>query len=156
MQLSRLDMGGGPGLIWSRLRLSLDRSKFSVHNHPHIPISYFLLFAGDVWFSLNGTTYQNNSLVNLEDIGDGDAALLCMTNLTGVNESVRGNWYFPNETGVFSTHNDSEIYGTRSQMMLRLNRRKGGVEGIYHCKIFDAMNVTQAIYIGVYNTSTGE
>ena len=94
--------------------------------------------------------------MNLEDIGDGDAALLCMTNLTGVNESVRGNWYFPNETGVFSTHNDSEIYGTRSQMMLRLNRRKGGVEGIYHCKIFDAMNVTQAIYIGVYNTSTGE
>ena len=138
-------------LIWSRLR-----SKFSVHNHPHIPISYFLLFAGDVWFSLNGTTYQNSSLVNLEDIGDGNAALLCMTSLTGVNTSVRGKWHFPNGTGVFSTHNDSEIYETRGQMMLHLNRRKGGVEGIYHCKILDAMNVTHAIYIGVYNTSTGE
>ena len=37
---------------------------------------------GDVWFSLNGTTYQNNSCVTLEDIGEGDDALLCVTNLT--------------------------------------------------------------------------
>ena len=32
--------------------------------------------AGDVWFSLNGTIYQNNSIVTLEDICEGDAALI--------------------------------------------------------------------------------
>ena len=35
--------------------------------------------AGNVSFSLNGTTYQNNSLVTLENIGEGDDALLCLT-----------------------------------------------------------------------------
>ena len=38
--------------------------------------------AGDIWFSLNNTTYQNNSKVTLEEIGKRDNALLCMSNLT--------------------------------------------------------------------------
>ena len=34
--------------------------------------------AGDVWFSLRNTTYQNKSIVLLEDIGEGDDdAVLC-------------------------------------------------------------------------------
>ena len=41
-------------------------------------------------------------------------------------------------------------------MVVRLHRRRGGVEGIYRCEIPDAMNVTQTIYIGVYSISTGE
>ena len=40
-------------------------------------------------------------------------------------------------------------------MILHMHRRRGGVNGIYHCKIPDVMNVTQAIYIGVYSASTG-
>ena len=104
--------------------------------------------------------------MTLEDIGEGNDALFCMTNLTGVNGSVRGDWYFPDGTRVFSTHNDSDIYGNRDQMMVRLNhrdemvvrmkRREGGVEGIYRCEIPDSMNVNQTIYIGVYTTNTGE
>ena len=31
--------------------------------------------AGDVRFSLNDTIYQNNSIVTLEDIGEGEYAL---------------------------------------------------------------------------------
>ena len=30
------------------------------------------------------------------------------------------------------------------------------MNGIYHCKIPDAMNVNQSLYIGVYTNSTGE
>ena len=41
-------------------------------------------------------------------------------------------------------------------MKVLLQRRRGGEEGIYHCEIPDAMNVTQTIYIGVYSASTGE
>ena len=120
---------------------------------------------GDVWFSLNGTTYQNNSIVILEDIGEGDNALLCITNLTaccrppytrGTPKAI-GNWYFPNGTRLHSANGEEwDLYRTRGKMVIRMNRRRDGVEGIYHCEIRDAMNVTQTIYIGVYSASTGE
>ena len=111
-----------------------------------------------MWFSLNGTTYQNNSIVTLEDIGEGDDALLCMTNLTaccgpGFMWLYKSGWFFPNGTTVASF---GDLYTTRDQMSIHLNRRRGGVEGIYRCDIPDATNVIQTIYIGVYTASTGE
>ena len=103
--------------------------------------------------------------MTLEDIGKGDDALLCMTNLTaccrapytGENGSVLGNWYFPNGTRVSCCGNEW-IYRTRGQMVVGLNRRRVGVEGIYRCEIPDSTNAIRTIYIGVYtaNTRTGE
>ena len=120
-------------------------------------------FPGDVWFSLRGTIYQNNSLMILEDIGEKDDALLCVTKKTdccsGSYPSIAGgSWLFPNGTRVPSTSNQWNFYRTRHQMVVRLSRRRGGEDGIYFCKIPDSMNVIQTIYIGVYteNTSTGE
>ena len=111
----------------------------------------------DVWFSLDGTTYRNNSIVTLEDIGERDNALLCMTNFTACCQYLYiGNWFFPNGTRVPSSGNQWDFHRTRGQMVVLLHRRRGGVEGIYHCEIPDSMNVTQTIYIGVYNTSNGE
>ena len=115
-------------------------------------------------FSLNGTTYQNNSLVTLEDIGEKNASLLCMTNFTaccrppytGENGSSLGNWFFPNETRVFSNNYSSDLYRDRGQMVVRMNRRGDGEEGIYYCEMPDSMNVNQTIYIGVYNRNSGE
>ena len=94
--------------------------------------------------------------MTLTDIGEENDALNCKTNLTGVNGSASGDWYFPDGTRVLSTPNNLEIYRTREEMMVRLNRKRGGEEGIYHCEIPDAMNVTQTIYIGVYKASSGE
>ena len=116
---------------------------------------------GDVCFSLNGTTYQNNSIVNLEDIGEGDDdALLCKTDFTHCCQPSLGNWYFPNGTtvpGVNVTSGEQwDFYSDRGHMLIRLNRRRNGVEGIYRCEIPHSLNVNQTIYIGVYNTSTGE
>jgi len=37
-----------------------------------------------------------------------------------------------------------------------MHRRGGGEDGIYRCEIHDSIGVLQTIYIGVYNTSTGE
>ena len=118
------------------------------------------IIAGDVWFSLNGTTYHNNSLVTLENIGVMNASLLCMTNLTacckapytGENGSVSGNWFFPNGTRVAGNN----FYRDRQQSVVRMHRRRGGVEGIYRCEILDSMYVQQAIYIGVYAENSGE
>ena len=115
-----------------------------------------------VRFSLRGTTYQNNSNVTLEDIGEGVDALLCLTDLIACCQmgGVRGDWFFPNRARVpTDTVNNTlqwDIYSTRGQMVVRLNRWRGGATGIYSCEIPDAMNVTQTIYIGVYTASTGE
>ena len=125
--------------------------------------------AGNIFFSaaiLNGTTYQNNSIVLLEDIGEDDDALLCITNQTACCRSedtggpALGKWFFPNGTTVPSytatSGEESNFYGTRGQMVVRMNRRRGGVEGIYRCVIPAAMNITQTKYIGVYSANTGE
>ena len=121
-----------------------------------IGISFFP-GAGGVWFSLKNITYQNNSIVMLEDIGEGDDALLCITNQTSCckNPAI-GNWFFPNESRVPSAGNQSDFHRTRGHMKVHLQRRRGGVEGIYRCEIPDVLNVTQTIYIGVYSASTGE
>ena len=116
---------------------------------------------GNVSFSLNGITYQNNSLVTLEDIG---GALLCVIDQTGCCRSpytgamgpVRGNWYFPNGTRVPSVGSQWDFYRTRGDMVVTLNRRRGGVDGVYLCEIPDAMDITQKIYIGVYTANAGE
>ena len=109
---------------------------------------------------LRGTPYQNNSIVTLEDIGKDGDALLCLTNLTACcrppyGQSL-GNWFFPNGTRVLSSSEEWDLYRTRDQMMIRLNRKRAGVEGIYRCEINDAMYVIQTIYIGAYSANTGE
>ena len=116
--------------------------------------------AGDVWFSLRNTTYQNNSIVMLEDIGEGENALLCKTNQTACcrppYSGAVGNWFFPNGTRVPSSGAQWGFHRTRGKMVVLLHRRRGGVEGIYRCEIPDAMNVIQTKYIGVYSASIGE
>ena len=99
--------------------------------------------------------------MTLEDIGDNNTALLCITNLTACcqcpyNGSAIGNWFFPNRTRVPSGGNQWDFYRSRNQRVVLLHRKRSGVAGIYQCKIPDSVNVIQSIYIGVYNTSTGE
>ena len=99
--------------------------------------------------------------MTLEDIGKEGNALLCMTNQTScchpsLTSNVRASWFFPNKTRVLSSGNNTDFFRDRGEMVVRLNRRRGGVDGIYHCEIPDSMNVIQTIYIGVYNASIGE
>ena len=109
-------------------------------------------------FLLGNTTYQNNSLVNLEDIGIDDDALLCKTDLNFCCNSPNslGSWFYPNGTRVPSQSSNWDFYRGRGSMVVFMHRGRGGEGGIYHCTIPDSMNVPQTIYIGVYNTSTGE
>ena len=129
----------------------------------------FFLFIGasKITFSLKNTTYQNNSLVALENIGEGENALLCITELTaccrppytGEMEPNIGNWFFPNGTGVPDEHVNVtsglewDFYTTRDHSMVLMHRRRGGVNGIYRCEIRDALGAIQTIYI---EASTGE
>ena len=127
----------------------------------------YIKHSGDILFSLNGQTYKNNSLVTLQSIGENDTALLCMTNLSDCCQSpyagsVMPDWLFPNGTAVPSVNLSGtsdlnwDFYSDRGQMVVRMQRRRGGEDGIYRCEIPDSMNVIQTIYIGVYTTNTGE
>ena len=138
------------GVVWHYLRSTM----WNNFQHSH---------TGGVWFSLRGTVYQNNSIVTLEDIGEGRDALLCMTDLTAccrrvytVDGVVIGNWFFPNGTEVPSSGDQWDFHRTRGRMVVLLNRRRGGVNGIYSCVVPDATNVNWTIYIGVYLADAGE
>ena len=93
--------------------------------------------------------------MTLEDIDDGDNALLCITDQSACcRHPAIGNWFFPNGSRVPSTGTD--LRRSRGHMVVRMNRIAGGENGIYRCKIPDTMNVTQTLYIGVYRASSGE
>ena len=104
--------------------------------------------------------------MTLEDIGEGSDALFCITKkraccrppYTGENGPDIGNWFFPNGTRIYTPGEgtDWDFYRTRGEMVILMHRRGGGEDGIYHCEIPDAINVTQTIYIGVYSASNGE
>ena len=102
--------------------------------------------------------------MTLENVGDGDNGLLCVTNLAaccqqpypGENGSTAGNWFFPNGTRVPSENRGWDFHRDRGQMVVRLNRKRGGVDGIYRCEIPDSINDIQSIYIGVYSANTGK
>ena len=86
----------------------------------HIGISFFSAAV------LRNTTYQNNSNVILEDIGEGDNALLCITTCCHLSDNgfVLGNWFFPNGTRVPGTDKQWEFYRDRGQMMVRFAPQK--------------------------------
>ena len=138
-------------------------------------VTMFSLPSPGVRFSLRGTTYQNNSLVTLDNIGEGDDALLCLTDLTVCcrggdappGMGALGDWFFPNRTAMPNTIIDIingvdiiwRFYRNRGPSVVRMHRRDGGVDGIYRCRIPVSLGppiAYQNIYIGVYTASTGE
>ena len=96
----------------------------------------------------------------LKDIGEGNDSLLCVTKYNACCTSnlgcALGDWFFPNGTIIPIPDNSCDFDRTRGQMVVRLNRKRGGMDGIYHCKIPDSSNVLQTIYIGVHTANTGE
>ena len=103
--------------------------------------------------------------MTLGNIGEGDNALLCVTDQPAccrppytdpLGSRTIGNWFLPNGTRVPSSGSQWDFHRTRGGMVLLLHRRRGGVEGIYSCVVPDATNVTQTIYIGVYSAVAGE
>ena len=112
-------------------------------------------------FILKNKAYQNNSLVSLEDIGEGHDSLYCIANTSACCRPpyaprALGNWFFPNGTRVPSSGLNWDFHRTRGRMVVLLQRRRGGENGMYRCVVPDATNVIQTIYIGVYTGSPSE
>ena len=112
---------------------------------------------------LNGTVIPNHGLVLLEDIGESDAqSLLCLTNRTDCCQPPQspggeiGNWFFPNGSQVLNMGDGWDFYRNRGPSVVRMHRRRGGVTGIYYCKIPDDNAGVQILYVGVYTNTAGQ
>ena len=120
----------------------------------------FVTFSG---LSLNGQSIANNSIVLLQNIGEGDAgALLCITNslacCTGTGRA--GEWFYPDRRMVPVMGNGEPYYRNRGTSLIRLNRRSNqGLSvlytGVYCCQIPDQNNMIQTMCVGVYLTESG-
>jgi len=115
-----------------------------------------------VGLNLNGIiSINNNSIVTNSDIGTGYAALACTTTYasccTGFG-NPETQWYFPNGSRV--PNNPALPYQrTRGQNLGRVilhRNSESTTTGIFHCDIPDASGVTQSLYVGIYDSGTGE
>ena len=109
------------------------------------------------------STYTNNSIVTRTDIGTDSAALLCTTTYSSCCTSVSAfrytHWFFPNGSQVVNNGGLPyySVRGTNPQRAVRLNRNpQGTTTGIFQCDIFDGSGVLQSMFVGIYDSGTGE
>ena len=102
-------------------------------------------------FTLRGETYLNNSVVSRRLIGEGNAALLCVTdNVNCCSASSGGEFYYPNGNKVKVRAAGDSLYRNRRAQVIRLNRRNFGATsplGRYRCEIPDSRGVMRNLYI---------
>ena len=103
-----------------------------------------------VKFMLHNQTYLNNSVVAIDDIGEGDNALLCVTDNTECCSNRVGQFYYPDNTTV-SFSGTNSLYRNRGPHVVRLNRKNNVLSptGIYRCEIPDANGDMQDVYIDI-------
>ena len=111
-------------------------------------------------FEIRGDVLVNNSFIIRGapvDIGEGhNDSLHCVTGNSDCCSDGEGNWY--NETGG-EVHQgpdgDSNLYVTRGDGVVYLNRRRGGSSGMWRCDIPDSNGLQQSIYIYLGTPETG-
>ena len=102
--------------------------------------------------------HANNSIVTRTDIGTDSAALLCTTTYSPCCSS--GNpgtqWYLPDGSQV-QNNGGLPYYRNRNPGTVLLHRNlQGTTTGIFHCDILDASGVLQSMFVGIYDSGTGE
>ena len=104
-------------------------------------------------FEFGSRVLPNNSYIIRGDIGEGvNNSLRCVTNYSDCcsgSGSGMGNWY--DEKGM-EVHQGaggyfSDLYVTRGEGVVYLNRRIRGLSGMWRCDIPDSTGTTQSIYI---------
>ena len=116
-----------------------------------------------VKFMLHGQTYLNNSIVAINDIGEGDTnALLCVTDNPDCckppnGNTVQGEFYYPNNTVVRFNVTDP-WYRHRGPQVVRLNRKNDVLSptGVYRCEIPDSTGMDRSVFIHIAVTGLHE
>ena len=114
-------------------------------------------------FEFRGDVLVNNSFIVRgkkglkEQIGEGhNDSLHCVTDNSDCCTNGHGNWY--DETGgevQQGSDGDSDLYVTRGNGVVYLNRESGGSSGMWRCDIPDINGVQQSIYIYLGTNKTG-
>ena len=96
----------------------------------------------------------------ISDIGSTDnTALLCITNRPATFGNSGGDWFAPygDKVGGLSSTTVPGFGRNRGDMIVRLRRNSDTEpeEGIYYCVVLDADNITQTVYVGLYNSGGG-
>ena len=87
---------------------------------------------------LNGVPYGNNSEIAITEVGEGFNALQCRTDLATCCSTLQlGEWHYPNNSLVGGRKSGDDIYRTRGNMSVSLNRRNGVTQptGLYCCEM---------------------
>ena len=109
-------------------------------------------------FEFNGSVLVNNSYIDRGGIREGvNNSLHCVTDYSDCcyNNGL-GNWYNETETLVHQGEDgDSNLYVTRGERVVYLNRRTGGSSGMWRCDIPDGSGTSQSIYIYLGNRTEG-
>ena len=112
-------------------------------------------------FEFGSRVLPNNSYIFRGDIGEGvNNSLRCVTDYSDCcsgSGSGMGNWY--DEKGM-EVHQGaggyfSDLYVTRGEGVVYLNRRIRGLPGMWRCDIPDRTGTTQSIYIYTGTRTTG-
>ena len=109
----------------------------------------------------NGNNIANDSYVNIDYIGEGEA-LLCLTDKMNccIHPHRAGEWYFPNNDSVKTQGDASSMsmnyfYRNRGIQTVRLNRVQNPPErGRFNCTVPDSTNNTQSIYVNLGKCQT--
>ena len=103
---------------------------------------------------LRGQTYLNNFIVAIDDIGEVENALLCVTDKPDCCRSPYGTaqreFYNPNNCAVPPGSTNS-LYKNRGLQVVRLNRKNNFLSptGVYRCEIPDSNEINQNLYINI-------
>ena len=105
-----------------------------------------------IYFVLDGQVFVNNSVLSLSEIGEGESALLCKTNLMkccGTVPNRIGEFYYPNGVRVPVNGRAHGFYRDRGDQVVRLNRREQTISptGTFRCEIPDENEVMQNLFI---------
>ena len=147
----------------SRRTENLQREKKKNKFIFHDTCIHTFLVTPDVYVSLRGKNYSNNSLVTLTEIGDNrTTALICHTNITSccnLASSTFSEWKYPGRTRVKLRKAKNELFtrdrGNRTIFLYRKEDTLGPI-GIYSCEINDSLtNTAQELQVGIYPIDKG-
>ena len=90
----------------------------------------------------------NNAIVSANQIGP-TLALICYTDNTTFNI---GQWFTPDGTPLRTSSSDTvyNLRGPQTVMLYRTRALTPSLEGLYTCRIPDALGNEHVLYVGIY------
>ena len=126
-----------------------------------VPIARFeSKFFQGVYLSLKRNLLANASNILITDVGEGEDALLCFTDLARCCDSIgerSGEWFFPNGSLVQIAMQGGDFYRNRGPSVVRLNRRNRASAvsptGLYCCEVPDTNLNEKIVCVNISKSS---